>query len=630
VGGDLLSVAWVLWLQFGAWGIGRTIYRRLVPPSESPEVECDAVYSAALGFAALAWGAFVLGVAHLLFAPLLLVLGLAAGLWGAAQAWRSRGPGRFSPSRAHAPLILAVVFAASHLPNALYPVLEHDDNTYHLFIPKAYLAGHALVSLPSLLYANMPHLVELLYTIPAVIDRLVAARVLTFSFSFWTMAALYLATRRRLGPFAAGLLPLLYVSGKNIQWHLGLGYVEPVIGFQLLVACLALLEWHRTRHRGLLRVVAVACGFAAASKYTAWFFVAALLGTAGLLIMRARELGPRSRRVGELTATAGLAAIFVVPWLIKQAVVTGNPIYPNLYRIFGGAFWSEVQSMQFLHSQLSYAGVHKTVVDYLLVPWRLMAEDNFFVAPSVSQSLMVLWLASLLLTALRRSRAALLPLLSLAGFLAWEFSVEQGRFLVAWIPVMVLATAPVLEPLLRRGKVLVALFVAMIWVGGSQIVTPAFPWTQHWEIFTTPRAELEQKNLYYNLCAYLNKNVPPGRRVYGFWENRFYFLDRPFHCDSAWEAPTSLAELRAADDPGEFARRLEQTGYSHVVINPGPAESYLTNKLGFDLLDPRIYPQARLDRDRELVKDFVSRYLEPECQFGGTVVYRLKADVRSP
>ena len=622
-----LTLAWVLCIQLAAWGLGRPLYRLLMGKSKKALAGLDVIFSAALGYIVLAYIAFSLAALHILY-PWIIISGtLACALGGAVQLFHVRPIFRLAPSWHDIPLLLTILFAASHIPNALYPVLEHDDNVYHLLIPKLYLESHAIVQLPSNMYANMPHIVEVLYTVPMAIGDFTAPKVLTLAFAFWTIAGLYLFARPLLGRFGAGLIPLIYVSGKNIQWHLGLAYIEPVIGFFLLCACLAFLSWRETRHAGFLRMAGLACGFAMASKYSAWFFSAAIMGVMGFELALARSTGPVRWRARIFIETALLALALIAPWLIKNALFTGNPIYPNLYGLLGGSFWSQIQEMQYLRSQGSAGGAVKTCITYLKIPWRLTLEDNFFYCPSQSISLMIFFCVALLRPLSHRMAQG--PVLAIAalGFALWAFSVQQGRFLVAWVPVMAAAASLALVPLRNRVRPLAALFCGIMALGVYQILFQLYPYAPRIEAFTSPRAELLQRNLNFELCEFLNSAVPKDGKVIAFWDNRFFFLKRIFHADSAYEAPTGLAFLRKAGDPAVFVRELSDSHFTHVVINIPVASQYLNNELSFNLLDDRLYPASQLEKDRDLMTRFTNEYLEPLSQPGGIVVFRIRSEL---
>lgn len=647
--GVLIPLVWVACVHLAAYGVGGPLYARWVRGGGAaregapPRVDgIAAALSVMLGLAVLANAALLLAALGLLHAPLLAGATLAlAGAGGVriararAAAVRAAGAGEDDapPSPApeiararsrgrlveRAPLFLAIAFVACYLPNALFPVLEHDDNVYHLTIPRVYLEDHALTRMPSSLFANMPHIVEVLYTIPMAPGDFVAPKVFTYSIALWTLVALVAFARPLAGEFGAGLLALVFVSGKNVQWHLGLAYVEPVIGFFLLCACLAFWRWRATRDDGLLRVVAVGCGMAVASKYSAWGFAAAILGVTAFAAIRARARG--------VFALALIPLALAAPWLVKNALYTGNPLYPNLYGTFDGAYWSKIQELHLLRS-VSYAGgPEKTLASYLLLPWRLVTRDTFFFSPCTAMSLMALFVAAFAMPSNRRAPRAELLAIAAAGFASWAFSVQQGRFLVAWAPVMALAAALGLAPLLHAGGrwARAALFAAIVALGAYQLTAQLYPFAPRTESFFVPRSELIQKNGNYALCEYLNREVPEGGKVLALWDNRFFFLRREVEAESAYEAPTGLARLRARGSPRGFAEDLAAAGFTHVAMNNFVAASYFNNDVGFDLIDGEIYPAARLERDRALMSAFVSDFLEPLGQFGNLYVFRIRA-----
>src|SRR5262249_54771039 len=109
------------------------------------------------------------------------------------------------------------------------------------------------------------------------------------------------------------------------------------------------------------------------------------------------------------------------------------------------------------------------------------------------------------------------------------------------------------------------------------------------------------------------------------WENRLYFVDRPFESDSAYGAPSSLARLREAGDPAAFARRLAREGFTHVVISPYHYRMDMENGFLYSLIDETYYPAERLRADQELLDRFVSEQLEGIEWGGPWAVFRLRA-----
>jgi hypothetical protein len=322
----------------------------------------------------------------------------------------------------------------------------------------------------------------------------------------------------------------------------------------------------------------------------------------------------------------GLCAVLVVPWLVKNAVVTGNPIFPNANGVFGGRYWSAIQDVQFQHEMGYGRGAERGLVAYLRLPLRLVIEPytGLLGSASYSAGAMILLLASLAFPWRRREFRTVLRILSIAAFVFWCLGSKQSRYLVAFLPVMIVTAGIPLVPLRRFRFALPGVTIAIAAAALVQIRYQPYPVEPLLDAFTIPRSELLARNLCWNLTEFLNRIVPPGAGVLSFWENRLYFLERPFVSDSAYGAPTALARLREAGDPRAFAATLAAEGVTHVVVNPYFFEKYMTNGFLYNMIDETYYPAARLKADNEIFQRFVETELDPVPWDGGWAVFRLK------
>jgi hypothetical protein len=615
-------ILWVGVVQLAAWEAGERLLARIAPlpdPAGSPLLRTS--LAALLGLVAFANAVLLLAILHLLHAWLIVAGVLALAALGARRLWRRRSWRGVRPSLQDLPLAIAVLFLLAHLPNALYPVLDHDDNVYHIELPQHYLESHALDAPVFSLYGAMPHLIELLYAVPLSLGDLVAPKVFALSINFWILAGIGAFALPRLGRIGVGVGALLYLSGQNVEWHLGRAYNEPILGFFLLGAALAFLTWWETRREGFLALVSIACGAACASKYTAWLFALVILASAAAGVWRLEPSWPRRLRAGLLLALP--CAALVLPWLVKNLVTTGNPVYPNLYGIFGGDDWSAIQVYHHWKSLRVNGGLHKDLSTYLLIPLRLVTDNQRFIAATFSGSLMAVFLAAVLHRASWRKVGAHVQAMALGGLLAWTFTIQSGRYLVALVPLIVLAAMFVLE----KGRTLVAVAALAIGIGVMQRTLQPVTEFPVLDIFSVPRQELIERNGGWWLAQFLNRWIAPDAKVLGLWYNQFFFLERPFAADPAYEAPSGLAWLRKLDDPDAFARALRERGFTHLVVGTHPRSVYLNNKMAFDLLDDRIYPARRLARDRALWNRFEARYLAPMPWAGGSpLVFRLRSN----
>ena len=107
-------------------------------------------------------------------------------------------------------------------------------------------------------------------------------------------------------------------------------------------------------------------------KYTAVFWIPWLVWLSA---------GFHRRR---LAVFAGIGAIWMLPWLIRNVAVVGNPVYPYATAVFSeGRQWDPPRQQRFLEQSATYVVEKKT--DLLLLPWLLSKgnDSETFVGPAL-------------------------------------------------------------------------------------------------------------------------------------------------------------------------------------------------------------------------------------------------------
>jgi hypothetical protein len=346
--------------------------------------------------------------------------------------------------------------------------------------------------------------------------------------------------------------------------------------------------------------------------------VVALLASVAFGVARV-ERDSRARLRAALLVLVPCGAL-VLPWVVRNLVTTGNPVFPNLYGLFGGPYWSETQVYHHWKSLNINGGEPKDLASYVLLPWRLVVDAKSFIAATFSGGLMAVFLAGLVQPRSYRGVGLHLQGMALGGLVAWAATIQSGRYLVALVPLVALASLV----WLAGRRQLVAVAVLVLGVAAAQRVARPVADYKGTDVFFFSREELLARDGGWLLCRYLNRALPPEAKVLGAWYNRFFFLERPFEADPLYEAPSALARLRELDDPEAFAREPAARGFTHVVVGIHPQQAYLGNTMRFDLLDDRFYPRRRLRRDRALYRAFEAGFLEPLPWAGPGAVYRLR------
>ena len=270
--------------------------------------------------------------------PTLAALGalIAAGLLAIALRARAARGAVARAAAAHpvlfAMLVLVVLIEA--IP-ALAPPTARDALIQHLALPRLYADAGRLIDAPFSVSASYPQATDMLYVIPVGLGVDRAAGFIHLGFGI--LAAAVLATRaRRWGGNRAGLLAAILFLGLPIVARVaGTAYVDLALCFYIFLALEAFLRWCEAGQRGYwLALSAVALGFALSVKYSALVAAASL----GVLVFRESA---RHRGLPVAVARMAIFGILVLlpaaPWLVRNAMLRGNPVYPLFPSLFQAA-----------------------------------------------------------------------------------------------------------------------------------------------------------------------------------------------------------------------------------------------------------------------------------------------------
>jgi hypothetical protein len=539
-----------------------------------------------------------------------------AGAWEAVAAARAGGnqpgPSPVSPGSqlgegawwlASMPFAGLALLAATMPPGTLWPSEGngYDVLEYHLGAPREYFeigtgvdptarvpgyaADRRVGFLPHNVYSAFPFSVEMLYLLAMVlrgdaVRAAFAAQLVNFLLGGMTVAAAWLAGRR-LGAGCGRLAALLVASCPMITHLSGLAYVENGMMMFAAVGLAAALEADRSepgRARRWLGLAGVMSGLACGCKYIALPQVLLPLGLASAAIGRRRRVGV----VGSIGAFGLGAALTLSPWLIKNAVATGNPVFPLAHAVFGGGedSWSADGAARWAEGHRP-APEDRSAVGRLRKLWAEVAFSGLF-GPVVG-----LAAASGLLAAFRLAppQAAWVCWVMVASALAtWAgFTHLVGRFAVVIIvPCAIIAAATAKR--LWRGRAAHAVVTASVLVNGW-LVSRLFIDSAVFEIC---RLRVDDGLAWFTRGEWpthghvprLNALARPGGRVLMVADARRFYLDAGVdYCVVFNRNP--FAEAAAALGPAELLHWLRDKGYGHVFVNWSEMRRLRGSRYGF-------------------------------------------------
>ncbi len=441
----------------GAWGWGLVPLRMLTPGSESTPLERH-YFAGLLGLSMVSLVVLALGLIGVLSSILLgafLAVGVGCGVW---LIWRERTTAAKTAVRSSGKipwwLLVLAPFVIGIALGSLSPSTDFDVNEYHLGGPKEWFLNGRITFLPHNIYTSFPFLTEMLLLAGMVLAGdwfwgALAGQVVLAAFAPLTALGLYAAGRRWHSETAGRIAAMVYLSTPWVFRMSIIAYADGGLMTYTGGAALAAWgTWQRFRDvtnesvvppvidRGLTRGVLLTgllCGSAMACKYTGLVMAVVPFGLA--LMVAAARSSRGWKLVIETAATFSLGVgLTIGPWLLKNAVETGNPVYPLGYAVFGGRDIDDALAAKWKrgHARPSAGSVLGEARSLVVQAYDVAAVNDW-------QSPLVFALAPLvLLTASARRRARFPAAITVWLFLAWWlFTHHIDRF---WLPLLPTAT----------------------------------------------------------------------------------------------------------------------------------------------------------------------------------------------
>ncbi|QDT91177.1 hypothetical protein [Gimesia algae] len=459
----------------GAWGLG-ILLTRLIKIPLNPFTAERTVFAYGVGISVvslLTLGGGLLGILSQSLCYLMLILSAVVGIGSAVQESNHK-TGTVLPFRLRLPesfgyeelfriacFLLMTPFVLSMLLGSMLPSTDYDVLEYHFGGPKEYYQQGYIGFLPHNVYTSFPFLTEMLTLLAMTLKAdwfsgAQAGKLILMTFSLFSALAVFTTARRWFGSHAGWLAVTILLTTPWTYRISIIAYTEGALSFYLIASLLSLIlaieiliKWSQSKSQNVANSQAIetdpppplwalTCltgflsGSAMACKYPGVLSVViplgmTLLGFSWVLLQQDKKL--------RNTVTIKLAVIFSVgtllaigPWLLKNLVETGNPVYPLLYSVFGGTDLSETLNQK-------WKGGHSPK-DHSPIDLAIKLIDVTFKSDWLSPLLFSLSPLAFLKTQHRR---LIYWLWIYVGFLFltwWVFTHRIDRFWIPMIPVV--------------------------------------------------------------------------------------------------------------------------------------------------------------------------------------------------
>jgi len=615
----LLACSALVALDLAAYAAGRGLHRRLRPAA--PPSLLALLEQMALGFLLLAYGALALAALRALYRPLIAGAVVALAAVGGAIAWRDGRGVAGRPTRrgllagAGAAALLVSPFLAAWVPDYGW-----DAFAYHLALPERYLFRNRIVVTPLFPHSTFPQTVEMLYLLALSLDSGALAKLIHLQFGILAGAGVFAMARGtsvRAGVLAVALL----ASDPLFNWELAVAYNDLAAALFAVLATAAFEEWRRTDAPASLRVAAVFAGACVSVRYTAGLVLVAMLA----LVWLRRPWTAWRRRLAASFTLAGIAALVVSPWLVRNLTFTGNPVAPAAQSLFYAPA-TEYFSPVALAQDIAFAravGFGRGIDDLVLLPLNitLRARIGDYAAFGFRVGVLyVIGVLGFLLARGGRIAPAAATGLKLAGLviLLWFVSFQEPRYLLPALCLLAIAGGVGLDAILprRRGVPALLWLVPLAALVHTQWTAALLlPYRFGYALGRLPVAGFEAQEPALAVVPALRRSMGAGGRLLPIHEPRGFFYRGMDYVPAS--PPEVMQMIHEAPSPDALAERLRSLGVTDVLVNANNVGRYRTWFV--EGYGPR-------DRDGDLARlgAFLARHTTPVIEDRGVLVRRLK------
>jgi hypothetical protein len=334
-----------------------------------------------------------------------------------------------------------------------------------------------------------------------------------------------------------------------------IAYVEgPLCFYHAALIWAALRGWNgRDLARGpLWLLLGLLAGGAMACKYPA--LISAVIPFGLLAVWDSW----RGRSVRPVLAYILGWSIVMGPWLIKNVVDTGNPVYPLAYPVFGGRNWDEAREAQWVHA-------HGPLPPTLQVFWHSLVD---VAGRSDWQSPLYVAFVPLAFIS-RKTRQVALAIAGYAAyiFVTWWFLTHRlDRFWLPLLPCMAIVAGLGADWSQRSSwRIVRGLVLGVALLGNLIDCTTALTGLNEWtRDLAVLRHDLPRR-LNPPLAA-IDRELPPGAKVLLVGQAAVFHLDHQVLYNTVFNP--EIIELLAKDrTPEELHQALRAHGITHIYVD---------------------------------------------------------------
>ncbi len=503
---------------------------------------------------------------------------------------------------------------------ALTPPIARDVLIHHLAIPKLWLRHGGFYDISWAEFSYYPMNVDLLYLIPLYFGNDIIPNFIHMSFGIGTACLIYFYLQNKLGRLAGLLGALIFISTPIIVRMSTTAYVDLGLVFFTTTSVLAFIRWRDGKYKEYrwLFISSIAMGFALGTKYNAlivWFFL-----SLAIVFVYSRDTGSQWKAIKYGAFFFIISLIIFSPWLIKNMILTGNPLYPLLKNVFNSNMANNSGTYSMVSGD-SYMGMFKmrellygeNIWEILLIPIRFFfqGQDNsirYF--DGVLNPILILAVPFAFIN--RKANADKMIFLFFSLFLilaAFFLDQLRIRYFLSVVPFLVILTViglvNIFTWLADRARLFKELYICGLLIIFMLLAAKNIIYVNDYFQSIQPVSYIlnkESKDEFitrhdrsYPAISYINKHTPENSRIrLILLAGRGYYLERIYEEDPSSGIDIIRALVNASGDDKSFQRYLNFLACTHLLIRDELFRQFLKDNYSPEIVNQLSHRMAKV------------------------------------
>lgn len=462
---------------------------------------------------------------------------------------------------------------------SLSPEIGGDALCYHLNLPKVFLSKGSLAPDYYDLNSYFPLFMYNLYLLGLATGGAVAAKLFHLFFGFLLFLTIKLViseeTKNATVAYFVALVVWLTPAIYNI---LSASYIDVALVFYVFLALVVITQQLGRSAQKIFFLSGFFVGCGIAIKYLA---VTAALGLVVICLLETAK----SRRPLELLTHFSLWCVgFAVGcgyWIVRNWVVTRNPIFPYLASVFG------TESIPDLHFHLQ-TGAGKDWFSFLSVFWNMFYQPHAFGSfESRIGIFYFLFLPFFLLAVFFVPRSRFYALFAVVVLISWFYTAQVPRYMLSVLPAMAVTSSFGLVWLDSRLSHATKSAVRLL-VGGAGLVVLSgyllagiYHYRYSYLLFSRQwsRGEyLRKMERTIPLAEWINGHLSREVKILVEVETRQYYIERPVIRDVFLRYRTHYDQKGLS--PEAMRNFFKELGITHFLTSEPEGKEGFTRKKG--------------------------------------------------